>query len=470
MQTYSLMIDGKAAKTSRTANVLNPADGTVVGVCPEGDVVLLDQAVAAARRALPAWSALPDADRAAALNNVAHLSEQHAGELSALVTREQGKTQSGPGANLEVGGCVAWTRVTAGLTLPEQTIQDDKKGRIVISRKPVGVVGSITPWNWPLMIATWHLMPAVRVGCTIVIKPSPFTPLSTLRLVELMNQVLPPGVVNVVTGGAEVGSRMVTHPDINKIVFTGSIKTGKSVMEGAADTLKRLTLELGGNDAGIVLPGTNIDPLLEKLFWGCFLNGGQTGAALKRLYVHEDQYEDVVAKFAEFVAKMPVGDGMDPKNLVGPLTNEMQRTKVSTYVDEARAKGARIVTGGVRPEGPGFFYPLTVVADATDEMLLVKEDQFGPAIPIIKYRTVEEALTRANALDVGLGGSVWGNDPEEAAGWAARLECGTAWVNQHGGLHPLAPFGGVKCSGIGVEFNVDGLKEYTTIQVVNVAR
>ncbi len=470
MQTYSLMIDGKAAKTSRTSNVLNPADGTVVGACPEGDVALLDQAVAAARRALPAWSALPDADRAAALNKVADLIEQHAGELSALVTREQGKTQSGPGANLEVGGCVAWTRVTAGLTLPDQTIQDDKKGRIVISRKPVGVVGSITPWNWPLMIAVWHLMPAVRVGCTIVIKPSPFTPLSTLRLVELMNQVLPPGVVNVVTGGAEVGSRMVTHPDINKIVFTGSIKTGKTVMEGAADTLKRLTHELGGNDAGIVLPGTNIDPLLEKLFWGCFLNGGQTCAALKRLYVYEDQYEDVVAKFADFVSKMPVGDGMDPKNLVGPLTNEMQRTKVSTYVDEARAKGARVVTGGVRPEGPGFFYPLTVVADATDEMLLVKEEQFGPAVPIIKYRTVDEALTRANALDVGLGGSVWGNDPEEAARWAARLECGTAWVNQHGGLHPLAPFGGVKCSGIGVEFNVDGLKEYTTIQVVNVAR
>ena len=470
MQTYSLTIDGKATPTARTSNILNPADGTLVAACPEGDIALLDQAVDAARRALPAWSALPDADRAAALNRVADLLEQHAGELSALVTREQGKTQSGPGANLEAGGCVAWTRVTAGLTLPEQTIQDDAKGRIVISRKPVGVVGSITPWNWPLMIATWHLMPAVRVGCTIVIKPSPYTPLSTLRLVELMNQVLPPGVVNVVTGGAEVGHRMVTHPGIDKIVFTGSIKTGKSVMEGAADTLKRLTLELGGNDAGIVLPGTKIEPLLEKLFWGCFLNGGQTCAALKRLYVHESQYEDVVAKFTEFVAKIPVGDGMDPKNLIGPLTNEMQRDKVTSYVDEARARGARILTGGARPAGPGFFYPLTVVADATDDMLLVKEEQFGPAIPILKYRTVDEALARANSLDVGLGGSVWGNDPEEAAGLAARLECGTAWVNQHGGLHPLAPFGGVKCSGIGVEFNVDGLKEYTTIQVVNVAR
>ncbi len=470
MPTYSLTIDGKPARTRRTTNIQNPATGALVAVCPEGDVDLLDLAVEAARRALPGWSGLPDADRAAALTKVAALLEQHAGELAELVTREQGKTQTGPGANLEAGGCVAWTRVTAGLTLPEETIQDDAKGRIVIRRKPVGVVGSITPWNWPLMIATWHVMPAVRVGCTVVIKPSPYTPLSTLRLVELMNQVLPPGVVNVVTGDAEVGSRMVTHPGINKIVFTGSIKTGKSVMGGASDTLKRLTLELGGNDAGIILPGTNIDPLLEKLFWGCFLNGGQTCAALKRLYVHESQYEEVVAKFAAFVATIPVGDGMDPKNLIGPLTNEMQRAKVKAYVDEARAKGARVVTGGAEPAGPGFFYPLTVVADATDDMLLVKEEQFGPAIPIIKYRTVDEALTRANSLDVGLGGSVWGNDEGEAAALAGQLECGTAWVNQHGGLHPLAPFGGVKCSGVGVEFNVDGLKEYTTIQVVNVAR
>jgi acyl-CoA reductase-like NAD-dependent aldehyde dehydrogenase len=467
---YSLIIDGEPVATERTFDVLNPADGTVVAACPEGNVELLDRAVAAARKALPRWSAVPDADRVAALTRIADLLKRHGRELATLVTKEQGKPQSGPGANMEVGGVIAWTRATAALSLPETTIQDDVKGRIVIRRKPVGVVGSITPWNWPLMIATWHLMPAVRVGCTAVIKPSPYTPLSTLRLVELINQVLPPGVVNVVTGDAVVGSRMVTHRGIDKIVFTGSIRTGKSVMEGAADTLKRLTLELGGNDAGIILPGTTIDPLLEPLFWGCFINGGQTCAALKRLYVHEDQYDEVATKFADYVAKIPVGDGMNPATLVGPLTNEMQRDKVTRYVDEARAQGARILTGGKRPDGPGYFYPLTVVADATDEMALVKEEQFGPAVPIIKYRTVDEAVARANALDVGLGGSVWGDDPEAAAEIASRLECGTAWVNQHGGLHPMAPFGGVKCSGIGVEFNVDGLKEYTTIQVVNVAR
>ena len=469
MSQYSLTIGGKAVTTAKTFNVLNPADESIVAACPEATIALVDEAVQSARRAFPAWAALPDAERAAKLNAVADLIEKHHQELSQLITREQGKTQTGPGANLEAGGAVAWTRVTAGLTLPEEIIQDDKAGKIVMRRKPVGVVASITPWNWPMMIAVWHIMPAIRVGCTVVIKPSPYTPLSTLRLVELMNQVLPPGVVNTVTGGVDVGNHLTNHPGIDKIVFTGSIATGKKVMGSAAQTLKRVTLELGGNDAGIVLPGTNIGPLLEKLFWGCFINAGQTCAALKRLYVHEDQYDDVVEQFAAFVAKIPVGNGLDPKNLIGPVSNKMQLDKVAAYVDDARKRGATIVTGGVLPEAPGFFYPLTVIAGASDDMRVVKEEQFGPVIPIVKYKTVDEAIERANSLDVGLGGSVWGNDAAEAARLAARLECGTAWVNQHGSLHPMAPFGGVKRSGIGIEFNVDGLKEYTTAQVVNVA-
>ncbi|HVO45226.1 MAG TPA: aldehyde dehydrogenase family protein [Steroidobacteraceae bacterium] len=469
MSAFNLIIGGKPAATPRTFNVLNPADESIVAACPEGTVELVDKAVASARSAFPSWAAVPDAERVAKMMAIAELIEKHHQELSQLITREQGKTQSGPGANLEVGGAAAWTRATASLSIGEEIIQDDKNGRIVVRRKPVGVVGSITPWNWPMLIAVWHIMPAVRVGCTVVIKPSPFTPLSTLRLVELINQVLPPGVVNVITGGADVGNHLANHPGIDKIVFTGSVATGKKVMGGAAQTLKRITLELGGNDAGIILPGTKIQPMLEKLFWGCFLNAGQTCAALKRLYVHEDQYEEVVKAFSEYVANIPVGDGLDPKNLIGPVSNKMQFDKVSAYVEDARARGARIVTGGKPPQKPGFFYPLTVIADADDDMRVVKEEQFGPVIPLIRYKTVDEAIQRANSLDVGLGGSVWGNDPQEAARHAARLECGTAWVNQHGTLHPMAPFGGVKCSGIGVEFNVDGLKEYTTVQVVNVA-
>jgi len=468
MSEYAMIIGGKAVPAARTFNVVNPADESVVAACPEGTAALVDEAVASARQALASWTAQPDAQRVARLNAIADLIETHHGELAELVTREQGKPQSGPGANLEVGGAVAWTRATAGLSIPVETIQDDKAGRISVAHKPVGVVGSITPWNWPLLIATWHIMPAVRVGCTVVIKPSPYTPLSTLRLVALINQVLPPGVVNIVTGGPEVGARLSEHPGVDKIVFTGSIATGKRVMGSAAQTLKRLTLELGGNDAGIVLPGTRIEPLLEKLFWGCFINAGQTCSALKRLYVHEDQYEEVVQKFAAHMAAVPVGNGLDPKNLIGPLSNRMQLDKVIGYVEDARARGARIVTGGKRPAGPGFFYPLTLIADATDDMRIVKEEQFGPVIPLVSYRNLDEAIARANALDVGLGGSVWGNDPEEAARYAVRLECGTAWVNQHAALHPLAPMGGVKQSGIGVEFNVDGLKEYTTVQVLSI--
>jgi acyl-CoA reductase-like NAD-dependent aldehyde dehydrogenase len=284
-----------------------------------------------------------------------------------------------------------------------------------------------------------------------------------------MNQVLPAGVINVVTGGADVGTHLVNHPEVNKVVFTGSVATGKKVMEGASRTLKRVTLELGGNDAGIILPGTNIDPLLEKLFWGCFINAGQTCAALKRLYVHEDQYDEVVRKFSAYVAGIPVGNGLDPQNLIGPISNKMQFDKVAAFVEDARTAGANIVVGGNPANKPGFFYPLTVISEAKDDMRVVKEEQFGPVIPLVKYKTVEEAIERANSLEVGLGGSIWGNDPKEAAIYAGRLECGTAWVNQHGTLHPMAPFGGVKCSGIGVEFNVDGLKEYTTVQVVNVA-
>jgi len=468
MSEYAMIIGGKAVPAARTFNVVNPADESVVAACPEGTAALVDEAVASARQALASWTAQPDAQRVARLNAIADLIQTHHGELAELVTREQGKPQSGPGANLEVGGAVAWTRATAGLSIPVETIQDDKAGRISVAHKPVGVVGSITPWNWPLLIATWHIMPAVRVGCTVVIKPSPYTPLSTLRLVALINQVLPPGVVNIVTGGPEVGARLSEHPGVDKIVFTGSIATGKRVMGSAAQTLKRLTLELGGNDAGIVLPGTRIEPLLEKLFWGCFINAGQTCSALKRLYVHEDQYEEVVQKFAAHMAAVPVGNGLDPKNLIGPLSNRMQLDKVIGYVEDARARGARIVTGGKRPAGPGFFYPLTLIADATDDMRIVKEEQFGPVIPLVSYRNLDEAIARANALDVGLGGSVWGNDPEEAARYAVRLECGTAWVNQHAALHPLAPMGGVKQSGIGVEFNVDGLKEYTTVQVLSI--
>ncbi len=467
MADYTLVINGNKVDTETTFPVLNPATEEVVAQCAEGTVELLDEAVAAAKAAQPGWASRPDEERVDALNKIADLIEQHHEELVDLVVQEQGKTITGPGANIEVGGCAAWTRVTAGLSLPVEVIEDTEASRIELHRKPVGVVASITPWNWPLMIAVWHLMPAVRIGCAIVIKPSPYTPLSTIRLVELMNEVLPAGVVNVVTGDADVGNRISEHPDIDKIVFTGSIPTGKTIMQKASNSLKRLTLELGGNDAGIVLPGTDMEPLLESLFWGSFINAGQTCSCLKRLYVHEDDYDTVCQQFTEFVSKMPVGDGSVEGNVVGPLTNQMQFDKVKSLVGDARDHGARILCGGEPDDAPGYFYPLTLVADVEDDFPLVAEEQFGPALPIIKYSNLEDAIERANALEVGLGGSVWGNDVAEASRVAQRLEAGTVWINQHAVLNPMAPMGGVKSSGIGVEFSTEGLKEYTTVQVVS---
>lgn len=466
MTDFSLVIDGQLVSPEETFQVLNPADESVVADCPKGNVELLNQAVTAARKAQPSWAALPDEERVGMLHAIADLFKENHEELSILMTKEQGKCQNGPGSRMEIEGCEVWTRVTAGLELPVEVIQDDDTGRIEMHRKPVGVVASITPWNWPAMIAIWHIMPALRSGCTVVAKPATDTPLTIIRLVQLMNQILPAGVINVLTGS--IGDEIATHPDIDKIVFTGSTAIGKRVLGNSAGTLKRTTLELGGNDAGVILPGTDIDPILENLFWGAFINIGQTCAAMKRLYVHESQYEELCEKFSRFVLETAkVGSGLDETNNFGPLTNRSQQQFVAELVEEARSAGARILTGGEEPAGEGYFYPPTLVADVGDNTRLVYEEQFGPALPIIKYSTVDEAIERANSLDVGLGGSVWANDRADALQIAGRLECGSVWINSHGGLNPMAPFGGVKSSGIGVEFGVEGLKEYTTIQVVH---
>lgn len=316
------------------------------------------------------------------------------------------------------------------------------------------------------MIACWHIIPAIRAGNTVVIKPSPQTPLATIRLVELMNEVLPPGVVNVVTGETEIGAALSAHPGVAKVTFTGSTETGRRVMASAAGTLKRLTLELGGNDAGIVLPDADPKEIAEGLFWGAFINSGQTCACLKRLYVHDSLYEAVCAELAAYAGTVTVGDGLAETSLLGPVQNRAQFDIVASYVEEARAKGGRILVGGDPQEPAGNFYPVTIVADVDHGCRLVDLEQFGPALPVIRYSSVEEAIAKANDNPAGLGGSVWGRDPGLARAVAGRLECGIVWINRHGAIQPNAPFGGVKQSGLGVEFGAEGLKEFTTIQTL----
>ena len=475
MKTYSMIINGKAVEADSTFQVINPATGDVFCRVAAGNVSHVDAAVAAARAAFPGWAATPDAERQRLMHALGAAIEANMPELMELVTQENGKPLKGlnhVGSGMEVGGAAAWTHVTADLQLPVEVIQDNEHARIEVHRKPLGVVGSITPWNWPLMIAIWHVIPAMRAGNTVVIKPSELTPVATVRFVELANQILPPGVLNIVTGksGSGIGAAIAKHPGIDKIVFTGSTPTGKQIMQNAASNLKRLTLELGGNDAGIVLPDVDPKAVARKLFGVAFHNNGQTCACLKRLYVHESMYEELCAELAKIARETVVGNGLEEGTELGPVQNQAQLAIVQELAEDARANGARFLSGGRVREGAGYFYEPTIVADVTDGVRLVDEEPFGPILPVIKYADIDDAIRRANDNPNGLGGSIWSNDLARAAQLALRLECGTAWINEHGAVQPDAPFGGVKQSGIGVEFGRYGLEEYTSIQTLKIMK
>ena len=466
MYFFNNVVAGQPLVTSERMVVSNPSTLDMAGEAPKATLAQLDAAVAAASAAFPAWSALSDAERQQYCMKVADRMEQHHEELARILTSEQGKPMGAMGSMFEIGGAIAWTRYTASLEVPVEVLQDDESGRVELHRKPMGVVGSITPWNWPVLIAIWHIIPAIRTGNTVVCKPSPYTPLSTLRMIELMNDVLPAGVVNSITGGDELGGAMSSHADIQKIVFTGSTATGKKVMASSSETLKRLTLELGGNDAGIVLPDADPQAIAPGLFWGAFNNNGQTCAALKRLYVHETQYEAVCDALVAFAKGVVVGDGFDEKSELGPIQNRMQFNKVNELVKASLASGGKLLMGGPVDDEHTLFFPITLVATSNPNDPLVQEEQFGPVLPIIPYRDLDEVIAAANNNPNGLGGSVWTNDREQFRALAARMECGSVWNNKHGAIQPNVPFGGVKCSGIGVEFGKEGLLANTHIQVV----
>jgi acyl-CoA reductase-like NAD-dependent aldehyde dehydrogenase len=468
--THFLTINGQAVPGDASPfPIFNPATKALLGHAPASTPAQVQAAVAAARAAQPAWAARAESERKAILGRVAEVLAANAQHLAEWITREQGKPLAGPGALFEMQACVGWTQVAAMLELPVEVAFEDDTRRDEVHRKPIGVVAAIAPWNWPLMIAIWQIIPALRAGNTVVLKPSEYTPLGTLEMVRLINAVLPPGVLNTVSGNGQVGDALVRHPDVKKIMFTGSSATGRKIIAASADNMARLTLELGGNDAAIVLPGADVPTIAQGLFWGAFLNMGQTCACIKRLYVHESQYEAVVHALKSLADTVPMGDGMQDGILLGPVQNRMQFDKVAALVDAARQAGARIVTGGQAPTD-SLFYPVTLVADVHDGNPLVDEEQFGPALPIIAYRDVSEAVRNANRLDAALGASVWSSDVQEAQRVAMQLEAGTVWINQHGAIHPMVPFGGVKGSGYGVEFGTEGLKAVTVPQVISIKK
>lgn len=469
MKTYEELLAAVTATEGKTDDVLDPATGELIGKAPVQDLADLDAAIDRAEAAQKKWAALPDSERSAYLHKAADAIEESAEALAELLSREQGKPLNGPNARFEVGACTAWLRAAADTPLPKEVLVDDGETYAEMHYRPIGVVGAITPWNWPMMIAIWQIAPSLRMGNTVVTKPAATTALSGIALVAVMNQVLPEGVLEVVAGpGSTVGDALSRHPKIGKLMFTGSTPVGKQIIEASADNITRLTLELGGNDAGIVLPDADPKAIAEGLFWGAFINTGQTCAALKRLYVHDSIYDEVVENLAEFAKNVPMGVGLDEDNVLGPLQNRKQYETVDRLVEAAKASGARVVLGG-NPDhdAPGNFYPTTIIADIDPHNDLVVEEQFGPALPVIRYSDLDQVVEWANELEFGLGASVWTSDRAKAQELAARIVAGTVWINQHGTLHPMVPFGGAKQSGYGREFGVEGLKAVAEPQVVS---
>jgi acyl-CoA reductase-like NAD-dependent aldehyde dehydrogenase len=433
-EEFFLSIDGRLISGHSFLEVVNPADGRIFARAPDASRSQLDDAVVAARRAFPAWAALPIGDRKSLLNKIGEVILDHVDLLKRLLTREQGKPHAD--AEWEVRGAAAWCQGSAALELPTVLHENSAERHSVTRRVPIGVVGAIAPWNFPLILAVWKVAPALLAGNTVVLKPSPYTPLTTLRFGELLQRVLPPGVVNVVSGGDDLGPWMSSHPGIDKISFTGSTVTGKKVMMSAASNLKRLTLELGGNDAAIVLPDVHVEKIVPELFWAAFRNTGQVCVAAKRLFVHSAIYDAVAEGLVAYSRRVKIGDGSEPGVELGPIQNRRQYCRVLELIEGAKAA----------------------------------EEAFGPVLPLLRFDDIDEVVRRANDSLYGLAASVWSGNEETARAVGERLRCGTVWINEAQYVSPFATFGGHGQSGLGVENGVDGLIEYTNAQTISTRR
>lgn len=464
MKPFQLLINGALVDGDSTMPIVNPATEEVLAECPRASSRQLNEAVAGAKAAFPTWAARPVDERRAVINAMADTIEASVDELARLVTGEVGKPL--PDATAEVQGMAGIFRALGALDLSARVIEDSETRRVEAHRKPLGVVGIIIPWNFPLFILAFNLPPALLAGNTVVLKPSPTTPLSTLRFIELVSGLLPPGVLNVVTDENDLGGELTRHPDVRKIAFTGSTATGRKVLSSAAETLKRVTLELGGNDAAIVLDDADPKTVAPGIFQGAFWNSGQVCLAIKRVYAHEKVYDAICSELAEIANNTVVDDGMKQGAKLGPLQNKMQYEKVKGFLEDAHKDG-KVIAGGKAMDRSGYFIEPTIVRDIADESRLVQEEQFGPVLPIVKYSETDDAIRRANATDYGLGASVWGSDLKRAHEVASRMEAGSVWINKHVDIAPNIPFGGAKSSGIGRVFGEEGLAEYTQLQIIN---
>ncbi len=444
----------------QTIAVDNPASGVVLDRIPVTTRAGLDAAVDAATRAWPDWAAAGEHERRAALVCCGAALAARVDEIAALLTTEQGKPLRQ--ATAEVRLAADWFAQTAALSLEAE----HPDASVTVARVPLGPVAAIAPSNFPIILAVTKLAPALLAGNTVVLKPSPLTPLATRCMTEVLGAVLPAGVLSTVYGDAEVGTALVGHPAVRMVSFPGSVATGRAIARATAGRFLPLVLELGGNDACVVLPDADVGRVAGEIFGAATVNSGQFCAAVKRVYVSRRQAAELTGALAAAARAAVVGDGADPATELGPLVGRAGRDRVAELVRAAEHAGARTVTGGRPLEGPGYFYPPTVVTDLPAGTRLEQEEQFAPVIPVVAYDRLDEAVARANGTDYGLGASVWG-DPAQAPSVADRLDAGTVWLNTHGQLRHDVPFGGTRCSGVGVEYGYWGLLEYTRIRVTH---
>lgn len=465
MTPYRMLIDGQLVEGARTLPVIDPSTGESFADAHVADETQLDEAVAAAARAFPGWASTSWQKRRECLLRFALRLDEEADYFARLLVREQGKPLSE--ARFEVDATVRGIRFYAGIELKVE-IRDHPTGPYEVERQPLGVVAGITPWNFPMILASNKYAPALIAGNTVVLKPAPTTPLTTLELGRLAADVFPRGVLNIVADDNDLGARLTGHPDVAKVSFTGSTITGKAVMRSAVEDMKRVTLELGGNDPAIVLQDADIEAAARGLAATVFLNAGQVCAAPKRLYIAEEVYEEFQERFVAATREIRLGAGDEEGVTLGPVQNRMQFDKVRALIEEA-AKSGTVLTGGHVANRPGFFVEPTIVADLSDEARLVTDEQFGPVVPLLRFTDERDAIARANQGSFGLGASIWTRDLKRARLLARGISAGSVWINQHTAIHPDIPFGGVKQSGLGSEGGMEGVHEYTRLQVVNAA-
>jgi acyl-CoA reductase-like NAD-dependent aldehyde dehydrogenase len=460
-----MIIDGQTVTTEREIEVINPATGDVFATVARADSATVDAAVAAARGAFPAWADTPLSERGAMMHKLGDALDSHADEIAHLLTTEQGKPLSGALGEVAVGSALLRYMADVVTYGPDVRVSEGDH-KVVEHRRPLGVAAAITPWNYPVALLLIKLAPALFAGNTVVAKPAATTPLTACLIGELWNEILPPGVLNVICDANDLGGNLTSHPGIDKIGFTGSTATGIKVMSSAAQTLKRITLELGGNDPAIVLDDVDPAEAAGRVYDAAMLNSGQVCLAAKRAYVPSRIYDEFCDELARLANAAVVGDGLDPATTIGPIQNAMQYEKALGYLEDAHRSGT-VIAGGAPVDRPGFFIAPTIVRDIPDQARLVQEEQFSPILPVLAYDDIDDAIARANGTEYGLGATVWGRDLDRAFDVAMRVESGTVWVNQHMAVDFGVTAGGAKHSGIGGEFGKEGFEAYTQTYAIH---